>query len=387
MNALNEETATRRSLLSSVIQTCSIGELEDAVLIAGADTRLCSTMAGKPFKVGRFAHTLRIRLMREHLGVDVDSLYEEDLMASEPLKEPHEQEPWDPEDEQQFGDVGVTRINRHKQSSAARALWHDTADGVKQGMWAFCCSKGVVSREPVVNATGEIGSTEATKVLRKVGVRSHGIDASAGDKYLDEERQMYSRTGEKEPGFPSSVVPTLEEKIVREKRPKQRDAGTPIYEALEEEDRSVDQHNHDAPVPNGDTSNGQEDEASLTAPNGQARTQNGHVERHGSARQHEPHQARVETGELYGAPADASIDPQHDDQVPHARSGKIDADEEEEKAPGTRAILRKHLTAKLGNKQWQLPTPTPHVDPYGFEDPISDAFWKDVWVACAVHNV
>ena len=64
-----------------------------------------------------------------------------------------------------------------------------------------------------------------------------------------------------------------------------------------------------------------------------------------------------------------------------------DADEEEEKAPGTRAILRKHLTAKLGNKQWQLPTPTPHVDPYGFEDPISDAFWKDVWVACAVHNV
>ena len=38
-------------------------------------------MAGRPFKVGRFAHTLRVRLMREHLGVDVDSLYEEDLMA------------------------------------------------------------------------------------------------------------------------------------------------------------------------------------------------------------------------------------------------------------------------------------------------------------------
>ncbi|GME80731.1 unnamed protein product [Ambrosiozyma monospora] len=33
-----------------------------------------STMDGKPYKVGKFAHTLRMRLMREHLGVDVDLL-------------------------------------------------------------------------------------------------------------------------------------------------------------------------------------------------------------------------------------------------------------------------------------------------------------------------
>ncbi|PWN31347.1 phospholipase D, partial [Meira miltonrushii] len=32
-----------------------------------------STMAGKSYKVGRFAHTLRVRLMREHLGYDVDA--------------------------------------------------------------------------------------------------------------------------------------------------------------------------------------------------------------------------------------------------------------------------------------------------------------------------
>ena len=35
---------------------------------------LDSTMAGVEYKVGRFAHTLRIRLMREHIGVDVDAL-------------------------------------------------------------------------------------------------------------------------------------------------------------------------------------------------------------------------------------------------------------------------------------------------------------------------
>lgn len=33
-----------------------------------------SKMGGEPFKVGKFAHSLRIRLMREHLGVDVDKL-------------------------------------------------------------------------------------------------------------------------------------------------------------------------------------------------------------------------------------------------------------------------------------------------------------------------
>jgi phospholipase D1/2 len=53
-------------------------------------------MAGKPFKAGRFAHTLRVRLMREHLGVDVDALVEEDLfMTGSSMAESHK-EPWSP---------------------------------------------------------------------------------------------------------------------------------------------------------------------------------------------------------------------------------------------------------------------------------------------------
>jgi len=61
---------------------------------------LLSTMAGKPFKVGRFAHSLRVRLMREHLGVDVDSLYEEDLMAAKPQEPTYDQQAWDPDQEE-----------------------------------------------------------------------------------------------------------------------------------------------------------------------------------------------------------------------------------------------------------------------------------------------
>ena len=38
-----------------------------------------STMAGQPFQVGRFAHELRVRLMREHLGIDVDQIVDEQM--------------------------------------------------------------------------------------------------------------------------------------------------------------------------------------------------------------------------------------------------------------------------------------------------------------------
>lgn len=91
-------------------------------------------MAGKPYKVGRFAHSLRVRLMREHLGVDVDALYEEDLMAADPTKEEYEQEHWDPEGEQEFGrEDGVTHISRKHQRTAVGSLLHDTVDGLEQG--------------------------------------------------------------------------------------------------------------------------------------------------------------------------------------------------------------------------------------------------------------
>ena len=68
-------------------------------------------------------------------------------------------------------------------------------------------------------------------------------------------------------------------------------------------------------------------------------------------------------------------------------SGKNDATVTEEKAVHARAEIRKHLSTKFNPKIWTLPTPTPKDDPHGFEDPILDEFWKQVWMACAAHNV
>lgn len=44
---------------------------------------LPSHMAGRPYMVGEFAHSLRKRLMREHLGLDVDAIYRRDQIAKE----------------------------------------------------------------------------------------------------------------------------------------------------------------------------------------------------------------------------------------------------------------------------------------------------------------
>ncbi|WFD19332.1 phospholipase D [Malassezia caprae] len=49
--------------------------------------QLASTMAGAPYDVGRFPHTLRMRLMREHLGVDVDAV-DRALREGRPYEEP-----------------------------------------------------------------------------------------------------------------------------------------------------------------------------------------------------------------------------------------------------------------------------------------------------------
>jgi len=59
-----------RSMLGSRDSEC-------AAVVSDTDM-LWSTMNGEPYLVGRFAHTLRMRLMREHLGIDVDEVMEEE---------------------------------------------------------------------------------------------------------------------------------------------------------------------------------------------------------------------------------------------------------------------------------------------------------------------
>ncbi len=52
--------------------------------------------------------------MREHVGVDVDSIDEDQLMSREPVADPDDIETWDPDHEQEDGveNRGITTIKR-----------------------------------------------------------------------------------------------------------------------------------------------------------------------------------------------------------------------------------------------------------------------------------
>jgi phospholipase D1/2 len=63
---------------ANINERSMLGSRDSEVAAVVRDTEMLdSYMAGEPFKVGKFPHTLRMRLMREHLGVDVDNIVED----------------------------------------------------------------------------------------------------------------------------------------------------------------------------------------------------------------------------------------------------------------------------------------------------------------------
>lgn len=64
---------------ANINERSMLGSRDSEVAAVVRDTEvLDSYMAGEPYKVGKFPHTLRMRLMREHLGIDVDHIFAEE---------------------------------------------------------------------------------------------------------------------------------------------------------------------------------------------------------------------------------------------------------------------------------------------------------------------
>ncbi|KAF2278997.1 phospholipase D [Westerdykella ornata] len=67
---------------ANINERSMLGSRDSEVAAIVRDTEMLdSYMAGEPYKVGKFPHTLRMRLMREHLGVDVDHIMEEEWQS------------------------------------------------------------------------------------------------------------------------------------------------------------------------------------------------------------------------------------------------------------------------------------------------------------------
>lgn len=72
---------------ANINERSMLGSRDSEVAAVVRDTDLTwSTMNGRPYLVGRFPHTLRMRLMREHLGIDVDELMEHSMATEEELR-------------------------------------------------------------------------------------------------------------------------------------------------------------------------------------------------------------------------------------------------------------------------------------------------------------
>ncbi|KAI9464976.1 phospholipase D [Lactarius psammicola] len=275
-------------------------------------------MAGKPFKVGRFSHTLRVRLMREHIGIDVDALDDEHVRAHGSTEQGKETEFWDPDNEQMQGRESVTEKGHHHYAEKVKEVMRSAADVMR----------------PVVHGTEDLGSKEIAQGPSRVGLESER-DPRGADATL-EERNARTRDTRNAPSFADSLI------LVEHHLPVQHEYGMSVGKSLE-----------------GGTS-----ELGRSA----------------------PAEAKVDRGHLSGAPAGASLALETDTQPLQARMGKRDPDAEEQKALRARGTLRKQLNAKPGQSPWTVLTPKPKYDANSFEDPVSDEFWTEIWVACAVHN-
>ena len=64
---------------ANINERSMLGDRDSECAAVVRDTDMIeSSMNGRPYLVGRFPHTLRMRLMREHLGVDVDEVMEQE---------------------------------------------------------------------------------------------------------------------------------------------------------------------------------------------------------------------------------------------------------------------------------------------------------------------
>ena len=94
---------------ANINERSMLGSRDSEVAAIVTDTRMLpGHMGGEPFEVGEFPHTLRKRLMREHLGIDVDAIYRREQAVREREEQDAEMERIYREETQPQGDYFST---------------------------------------------------------------------------------------------------------------------------------------------------------------------------------------------------------------------------------------------------------------------------------------
>lgn len=158
-----------------------------------------SRMGGKPYQVGRFARDLRIRLMKEHVGLDVEGL--DDLpsqpISTESIHSTETDEVWDPDSE-----IGISDPEKVTQKGHTAGWARSIASSAIENTGSVAGGVKEVIGLGLVKGTDRIG-----KVLEKV------VDDTEGEEN-DAQRILEGKESMPGGGFASTVVPTLEENVM-----------------------------------------------------------------------------------------------------------------------------------------------------------------------------
>lgn len=299
-------------------------------------------MAGKPYKVGRFAHSLRMRLMREHVGVDVDAIEEDQLMDRDPIAHEDHLQKWDPDHEQNEGEnvPGRTSVKHRHARDRLLATFQSGAGAITKGV-----SENAISNVKKV----------ANVVIKPAAILSqHNTIATSGAPKGDaSERQDYDRDGDLTAGFASSIMPTLEERTIFERRPSAGHAnGQPLFDAIDEENEKNGSGAGDIP------------EAKLTAKEREQfddKPIDGVEDSKKGSGKAPVIAGSANEQDKFGVPANAD---KEDEEVPNKDTERHTETEEDKLAVKARSTLRKHLSAKVG------------TSPVSVDSPIECAVWN-----------
>lgn len=331
---------------------------EVAAIVRDTDT-IMSKMAGNPYRVGRFPHTLRLRLMREHLGMDVDEIMANEQIEAE-IKQMTEDEKWLAEHgddgESLFDAEGSTADYVHEAKIEARAaqdqqrsvpgLTKSNMTLKEEAVWR---SEELRSFNHDVDWEQENNPNIKTRKKETTDSRIHGNDAHQRDLRGDGHDKMKEK--EKENGEMG-----------------RRKASSASRTGIE----TVLSHFQTQPQPPPQTQFQPRNSTSPTP----SRQQNS--------------QGASSRGSSSEGPGNSNLPP-----LP----GPIRIDSQDLRLPQL-PPLPTTSDQDIGDPCLFDPTTTvegtpipelgdinmPIVTPDMFEDPLSDAFYLDVWHACAVNN-
>ncbi|KAJ1030304.1 hypothetical protein NDA16_001214 [Ustilago loliicola] len=308
-----------------------------------------SYMGGKPYKVGRFAHTLRMRLMREHLGVDVDELeaserregQEGSAGAGASVCSEDSDDEWDPDYEQSHnglkrqGDAGGSPADLVDVQSNKQAIKDAASNVTERGSGTTSALRRQV-KDTLVKSKDKIEAEE-------MGDQASPNSANHNERYqaARDERVDLALRGEDpqklvDGKYDNSMEPTLEEKLLVE----------------------------DGPAVNGQSS---ETKRSGT---------------HGGL-----HRSSVDHHRLLGSLSSSSLGPERETEMLH-RAGQRGRflSEDSTLVTGGPDDVRRKVAGRMSNSLWNLPAALLEIDPHRFQDPVDDSFYVDYWLTCAVHN-